>query len=124
MSPAKEDTRESSFRSRASRFYHILVANPADDLCNFCPFSRVVGALLRAGADPRRRQKTGASPLIIAAVQGHLAIVRLLLGSPTSGMPLMRAIDKDGKTAIELAAQFGQADVVEYMRRFEASAIR
>jgi Ankyrin repeats (3 copies) len=56
-------------------------------------------------------QKTGAQPLLLAAFQGHLAVVEFLLDKGAR----VNASDADGKTALILAATKGYRDMVELL---------
>jgi len=73
----------------------------------------VLKALAEAGAD--LDVKAGdyqVTPLAVAAIKGHLDVVKFL----TSKGVNLSATDKDGKTALELAEEFGRDDVVDFLK--------
>ncbi|MFE4334588.1 ankyrin repeat domain-containing protein [Streptomyces sp. NPDC056831] len=64
-------------RQRKKLSRHLFEATPLGDAAR-------VKALLRAGADPERRDSEGTTPLYVASVNGEAEIARLLLASGTS----------------------------------------
>ncbi len=75
-------------------------------------------ALIDLGADPNCRMEDGETPLSIAAFKGILDAVRILLRAGAD--PLLRKSISDGKqfmTPLEVAAQWGQTEVVLDMVR-------
>jgi len=72
----------------------------------------VLKALAEAGADlDVKGGDYQTTPLALAALSGHLEVVKFLT---TKGVDL-GATDKDGKTALELAREFGRDDIVEFL---------
>ena len=51
------------------------------------------------------------TPLAFAALKGHLDIVQYLTAKGVN----IQATDKDGKTALDLAREFGNDDVVKFL---------
>ncbi|KAI8463004.1 MAG: hypothetical protein J3K34DRAFT_159942, partial [Monoraphidium minutum] len=70
--------------------------------------------LLQHGADVAAMDAAGEVPLIVAARQGHLAVVRELLAGP-GRRGLLRSMSKDGSTALHAAAAAGQGEVVSLL---------
>jgi ankyrin repeat protein len=63
-----------------------------------------VQALIKLGADVNKPWDDGATPLLIAAQNGHEAIVRALI---ELGADFNKAVD-DGSTPLHMAAREGQ----------------
>jgi ankyrin repeat protein len=76
-----------------------------------------VKELLKKGADPNIKSKSGQTPLYKAAYRGHDDVVKLLLVHGAD--PTVK--DKDGKTPLDLARVEGFHEVVsvikEWLRR-------
>jgi ankyrin repeat protein len=72
-----------------------------------------VKLLLEAGADPNVKQHGGWTPLHSAALHNDMAMLRLLLDH---GADLALKSD-DGKTAADMAAEKGHAEIVAALRR-------
>ncbi|MEV7523530.1 ankyrin repeat domain-containing protein [Streptomyces sp. NPDC091371] len=70
-----------------------------------------VRAALRAGADPRRAEAGGTTPLYEASVSGRTGIVRLLLEAGAPPDAESRGIGAEG-TPLCAAACWGEADTV------------
>jgi ankyrin repeat protein len=81
----------------------------------------VVRLLLGASrpADPNARDEDGQTPLFNAAFYGHLRVVELLLNAPGIDLQLERS---DGKTALQIALENGNQEVVEVLQRHIASS--
>ncbi|MGB5211212.1 MAG: ankyrin repeat domain-containing protein [Gammaproteobacteria bacterium] len=81
-----------------------------------------VESLVAAGADPEGRVASGATAMIIAAQNGYLAIVQVLLdagaevNATTVGEPVAA-----GRTALHFAAQDGHQEVVKTLIAHDAS---
>jgi serine/threonine-protein phosphatase 6 regulatory ankyrin repeat subunit A len=71
-----------------------------------------VQRLLEANASCNIKDKTGATTVIIAAGNGHLPLLRLFLNSHKLSI---NDRDRDGRTALSYAAEFGHKDVVHYL---------
>jgi len=72
----------------------------------------VLKALAEAGADlDVKGGDYQTTPLGLAALKGHLEVVKFLAAKGVD----LGATDKDGKTALELAREFGRDDVVEFL---------
>jgi ankyrin repeat protein len=73
----------------------------------------VVRLLLERGADPFSStcKKTGLTPLLISCYQGHLEVVRWLLGHPSAKANINHC-NLDGHTALSYACHYGRAGVV------------
>jgi ankyrin repeat protein len=69
-----------------------------------------VAFLLKEGAPVNSRAANGKTPLVLACVEGHLGVVRLLLRH-VGGQALQETDDK-GRTALHWAALWGQGEVV------------
>lgn len=68
-------------------------------------------ALLRAGADPERRNREGTTPLYEASVCGRAALVRLLLAAGAAPDTESRGLGADG-TPLCAAACWGHTETV------------
>jgi ankyrin repeat protein len=77
------------------------------------PYPETVGLLLRNGADVNVQGKTeGFTPLMMAAAEGNIEVVRvLLLNGATVG-----TVDRDGDTASKFARENGHADVLKLLQ--------
>jgi len=73
----------------------------------------VVGALLRAGADPNARQEGGFVPLHSSAQSGDLPSLELLLSHDAD----RDAQADDGRTPLDLAVAAGRSEAAERLRR-------
>jgi hypothetical protein len=70
----------------------------------------VVNLLLERGGDPTTATDWGWTPLIAASDQGHLEVVRVLLGHPIAKATL-NCRDRDGRTALWAACLYGHGGV-------------
>jgi ankyrin repeat protein len=77
----------------------------------------LVKLLLEKGADPKRRNGAGATPLHDAALAGHAVVARLL---PERGAPLNDRETETGATPLHLAASWGRTAVVEALMEMGA----
>ncbi|PQE20333.1 multiple ankyrin repeats single kh domain protein [Rutstroemia sp. NJR-2017a BBW] len=68
----------------------------------------VTNRLLEAGANPNFRDEEGASPLDIAACNGHFAVVKSLL-------PKIRDLADYGQSALSLAAEYDHYTIVKLL---------
>jgi len=75
----------------------------------------VLAMLLKAGADVNSRTDDGCTPLLIAAFNGHEAVLVALLEAGAQ----MTALD-DGRTPLMAAMSGGHTSVVEALRRWTA----
>ena len=75
--------------------------------------SDTVRVLLQAGAEVNTRAENGTTALMIAAVQGHLDCISILLEYGAS----IDAIDSLEQTALEKAIEAHQADVIDLLTR-------
>jgi hypothetical protein len=71
----------------------------------------VVRLLVERGADPTLARADGWTPLIIASIQGHLEVVRSLLGHPRAKETINHR-EEDGRTALWSACFYGRGGVV------------
>ena len=74
----------------------------------------VVEALIGAGASPSKTMWDGASPLFLAAQNGHARVLVHLLDQP--GLPLDTQ-RRDGASPLWIAAQMGHEDCVRLLLR-------
>jgi ankyrin repeat protein len=72
-----------------------------------------VGRLLNAGACVDLADETGLNPLMAAAMQGNIRMVRAFVGGVTS----INATDRSGRTALDYAVTSQKMDVVELLLR-------
>ena len=66
---------------------------------------------LESGLDPDVREPNGATPLIVAAMFGHLDLVRLLVENNAA----LDVQNNDGTTALYVASLFGHPDAVKLL---------
>ena len=76
-----------------------------------------VAALLAAGAPPDARDGTEMTPLMVAVVHDHTAVVELLLARGAN----VNARDDGGVTALMLAANNGRGEILERLLRYGAA---
>jgi ankyrin repeat protein len=69
-------------------------------------------------ADPNARDENGQAPLFGAAYFGHTGVVKLLLEARGIDPQLC---DTDGNTALQVAAENGNQEVVEVLQRYIGS---
>lgn len=74
--------------------------------------------LLARGADRDERSETGATPMIYAAVKGHIAIVQTLINSGAN----INAMTDDGDTALNWASASGHTEIVQLLLEHGAEA--
>ncbi len=79
-----------------------------------------VRALLRAGADPAKRNVRGLTPLDGAAFKGDVAVVEALV---EGGAPVDEP-GPDGRTALMWAAAFNRSEVTQALLRRGASVTK
>ncbi len=78
------------------------------------PFPETVKILLDRGADPNRVDSDEHfSPLMHAAAEGHLDVVKVLIAHGAD----RSLLDVDGDDAASFAAQSGHMQVVEYLKQ-------
>ena len=78
-------------------------------------FAQVLRAL-ELGLDVNQASNTGTTPLILAAAQGRLGMVKLLAGKgPDEGKANVNEADNNGATPLFMAAQKGLLDVVKWL---------
>lgn len=76
------------------------------------PYPETVGLLLRKGADANVQGKTeGFTALMMAAAEGQLEVVRVLLLNGAS----IDVIDRDGDTARKFARENGHSEVLKLL---------
>ncbi|XP_026785883.3 transient receptor potential cation channel, subfamily N, member 1 [Pangasianodon hypophthalmus] len=63
-----------------------------------------------------KQDKTGRSPLMLAAERGHMAVVKLLLQSNAR----VDVFDEEGKSALHLAAEQGREDIADILLSYKA----
>ncbi|MGB2805163.1 MAG: ankyrin repeat domain-containing protein [Candidatus Zixiibacteriota bacterium] len=83
--------------------------NPPHDTA----YSTIIKLLLAAGGDPNYTKDDGSTPLMVAATNGHIEAVRLLLSVGAS----RSARNRQGKRAIDLAKSQERSDVVALLSR-------
>lgn len=83
--------------------------NLLDSARNFNGDLSAVQQALKTGADVNCREEDGGTPLMFAAVGGHIQLVRFLLENGAD----LHAVQRDGYTALHFAAIFGHAGIVE-----------
>ncbi|TID17844.1 ankyrin repeat protein [Venturia nashicola] len=70
-----------------------------------------IGRLLGAGADPKKKSKEGLSPVHLAAIGGHLGVLKSLAMHGAK----MEATDALERTALHAAVVARQADVIPFL---------
>src|SRR5262245_37646990 len=68
--------------------------------------------LIRAGANASASNREGATPLLLASVNGNAAIIEKLI---SAGADPNRALTKFGDTAIMMAARTGKTDAIKVL---------
>jgi ankyrin repeat protein len=74
----------------------------------------VVKVLLERGADPTIADDAGCTPLMIASCDGHIEVVRFLLGQPTARTTVNHR-QTSGRTALFQACFFGLSGVARVL---------
>ena len=74
----------------------------------------VVEALIGSGASPSKTMWDGASPLFLAAQNGHARVLVYLLDQPSLPLDTQR---RDGASPLWIAAQMGHEDCVRLLLR-------
>ena len=72
---------------------------------------RVVAHLGNSSCDVNRRNKTGATPLMMAVQQGHLAVVQLLVNHQAD----VGIVSEAGDSALMLAVKGYRADILKVL---------
>lgn len=80
--------------------------------CYYGGMLRIAKILIDHGADVNARRKRGQTPLMMAAQNGHLEVVQLLVESGAS----LTEDDDSGWTALDYAEQYERESVVDYLR--------
>jgi ankyrin repeat protein len=79
----------------------------------WCGNEEIVSFLLGQGAQPNSRDYKGATPFIIACVAGQTGVMRVFLQH--AGPQALQATDKEGRTALHIAASCGKEEVVSFL---------
>jgi ankyrin repeat protein len=79
----------------------------------------VVSYLVEAGANIKPVNNNGATPLHVAAQQGHLAVVKYLQERGAN----IEAADKQGTTPLMIATQNGHSEVAQFLVEQGAAAL-
>ena len=83
----------------------------------------VMSLLLSTGARAgQHNEDLGLSPIHAAVREGHLAILSLLLTNPGNSAEV-RAVMRNGRTALHLAAEVGRKELVEHLLALEQCAV-
>ena len=72
----------------------------------------MAAALIQAGASPRSSNRTGATPMFLAAVNGSAPMIELLL---KAGVDANGPVLSHGETALMMAARTGKPDAVKVL---------
>lgn len=93
-------------------FAHAMQKSPADLLTGAAAFGNLQGVQNNlARVNPNTQDSAGRIPLVEAAKNGHLSIIKLLI----SNNAIIDLSDKNGLTALGQAARNGHADIVKYL---------